>query len=248
MDTTYLLGDGGSVLVTPVGYRDDAAREHGEGMLIQLADFEGIGLGVRPQSPRQPGDLVGSLSERSFAGNADQRGHTAEHRVRNPPVGGEIVPWQAGLIIQPSAGEKPLCDAFPFILQRAFHAGISFRADALNQKDFAPLTGYRRGTLANVETGRQNAPRVFWERCAQALGADVLLTRYDQIQAMATAHRQETARRVQAASDAMIRAWQTPGIVMPPATPCSSWRYPRRGKLARSTSGYRPSMAASRIT
>ena len=49
---------------------------------------------------------------------------------------------------------------------------------------------------------------MFWERCAQALGADVLLTGYDQIQAMATAHRQETARRIHAASDAMIRAWQ----------------------------------------
>lgn len=82
------------------------------------------------------------------------------------------------------------------------------RAAGYNQKDFAPLTGYRRGTLANVETGRQNAPRVFWERCAQALGADVLLTGYDQIQAMVSAHRQETARLVQVASDAMVRAWQ----------------------------------------
>jgi DNA-binding XRE family transcriptional regulator len=44
------------------------------------------------------------------------------------------------------------------------------RAAGYSQKDFAPLTGYRRGTVANVETGRQNAPRVFWERCAQALG------------------------------------------------------------------------------
>ncbi|HEX6520509.1 MAG TPA: helix-turn-helix transcriptional regulator [Streptosporangiaceae bacterium] len=82
------------------------------------------------------------------------------------------------------------------------------RAAGYSQKAFAPLTGYQRGTLANVETGRQNAPRVFWERCAQALGADALLMGYDQIQAMAAAHRQETARRVQAASDAMIRAWQ----------------------------------------
>ncbi|MBV9450156.1 MAG: helix-turn-helix domain-containing protein [Streptosporangiaceae bacterium] len=82
------------------------------------------------------------------------------------------------------------------------------RAAGYTQKEFAPLTGYQRGTLANVETGRQNAPRVFWERCAQALGAEALLTGYDQIQAMATAHRQETTRRVQAASDAMIRAWQ----------------------------------------
>lgn len=58
-------------------------------------------------------------------------GYAAEHRVGNPPVGGEVVPWQPGLLIQPAAGQKPPCDAFPFVLQRAFHAGISFRADSV---------------------------------------------------------------------------------------------------------------------
>ncbi|MBV9450160.1 MAG: hypothetical protein JO345_30155 [Streptosporangiaceae bacterium] len=33
--------------------------------------------------------------------------------------------------MQPAAGQKPLCDAFPFVLQRAFHSGISFGADFL---------------------------------------------------------------------------------------------------------------------
>ena len=127
----YLLGDGGSVLVTPAGCRNDAAREADEGKLVQFPDFEGIGLGVRPQPPRKAGDLVGSLSERSFAGNSDQRGYTAEHRVGNPPVGGEVIPWQSGLLIQPAAGEKPPCDTFPFLLQRAFHARISLLADSL---------------------------------------------------------------------------------------------------------------------
>jgi len=92
---TYLLGDGGSVLVTSSGCRDDAAREHGEGMLVQLADFERIGLGVGPQPPCQPGDLFGCLSECSFAGNSYQRGYTAEHFVENPPVGGEVAPGAA---------------------------------------------------------------------------------------------------------------------------------------------------------
>jgi transcriptional regulator with XRE-family HTH domain len=82
------------------------------------------------------------------------------------------------------------------------------RAAGYGQRDFAPLTGYQRGTVANVETGRQNAPRVFWERCAQALGADVLVAGYDQIQGMVAVDRQEAARRAQAIRDAKIRVWQ----------------------------------------
>src|SRR5450755_4623538 len=53
------------------------------------------------------------------------------------------------------------------------------RTAGYSQKDFAPLTGYRRGTVANVETGRQNVPRVFWERCAKALGADELVAAHE---------------------------------------------------------------------
>lgn len=77
------------------------------------------------------------------------------------------------------------------------------RTVGYSQKDLAPLTGYQRGTVANVETGRQNVPRLFWERCAQALGADALLAGYDQIQAMVAARRLEAARQAQAPSDAV---------------------------------------------
>jgi transcriptional regulator with XRE-family HTH domain len=49
------------------------------------------------------------------------------------------------------------------------------QAAGYNQQGFAPLTGYGRSTLANVETGRQNVARSFWIRCAQELAADTAL-------------------------------------------------------------------------
>jgi transcriptional regulator with XRE-family HTH domain len=82
------------------------------------------------------------------------------------------------------------------------------RTAGYSQKEFAPLTGYGRGTVANVETGRQNVPRAFWERCSQALGADVLVAAYDQLKAMVITEREEAARDAQAARDAEVRAWQ----------------------------------------
>lgn len=45
------------------------------------------------------------------------------------------------------------------------------RAAGYNQHTFAPLTGYGRSTVANVETGRQRVPRRFWEQSDHALGA-----------------------------------------------------------------------------
>lgn len=81
------------------------------------------------------------------------------------------------------------------------------RAAGYSQRDFAPLTGYQRSTVANVETGRQNVPRAFWERCARALHADGLVAGYDQIEVMVTAGRHEAARRAQSERDAKVRAW-----------------------------------------
>ena len=46
------------------------------------------------------------------------------------------------------------------------------KAAGLNQRDLAPHTYYGRSTIANVETGRQNVPRDFWERCDRTLNAD----------------------------------------------------------------------------
>lgn len=65
------------------------------------------------------------------------------------------------------------------------------RAAGLNQVTLAPLTSYGRSTIANVEIGRQNADRSFWERADKALHADgILLAEFDQLTAMTrAAHR-----------------------------------------------------------
>lgn len=80
------------------------------------------------------------------------------------------------------------------------------RAAGYTQMRFAPLTGYGRSTLANVETGRQNVPRAFWRRCATALGAGILLDGFDQIEAMVHAGRQDAAASAQAERDARVSA------------------------------------------
>jgi len=77
-----------------------------------------------------------------------------------------------------------------------------------NQQGFAPLTGYGRSTLANVETGRQNAPRQFWERCADELAEPTLLDAYDQIQEMAAAERRDAAERARADREERVTAWR----------------------------------------
>lgn len=77
-----------------------------------------------------------------------------------------------------------------------------------SQKEFAPLTGFSRSTLANVEIGRQNVPRVFWARAAEALNAPALIAGHDQIEALVVARRENAARRAQAQRDAVIRNWR----------------------------------------
>lgn len=55
-------------------------------------------------------------------------------------------------------------------------------AAGISQHALAPLTLYGRSTVANVEVGRQNAPREFWVRADAALGAKgILLAGYDAI-------------------------------------------------------------------
>jgi len=82
------------------------------------------------------------------------------------------------------------------------------RAAGYSQKAFAPLTGYGRSTLANVETGRQNVPRGFWVRCQEELGAGSLVAAYDEIRAMVIAERQAAAGRAQAEREARVGAWR----------------------------------------
>lgn len=52
------------------------------------------------------------------------------------------------------------------------------QAANLNQDTLASRLGYSRSTIANVETGRQNVPRDFWEHCDSILKANGLLIRY----------------------------------------------------------------------
>jgi len=69
------------------------------------------------------------------------------------------------------------------------------KAAGLNQHQLAPRTHYGRSTVANVETGRQNVPRDFWERADQALAAGGrLLAAADQLEALVQRQREETAQ------------------------------------------------------
>ena len=55
-------------------------------------------------------------------------------------------------------------------------------AAGLTQHDLAAQVHYSRTTLANVETGRQQAARDFWEQSDRAVGADgALLATYDSV-------------------------------------------------------------------
>jgi DNA-binding XRE family transcriptional regulator len=56
------------------------------------------------------------------------------------------------------------------------------RAAGYSQAQLARKTGYARSTVSTVESGTQNAPRIFWERSDAALGAgSSLITRYDRL-------------------------------------------------------------------
>ena len=43
----------------------------------------------------------------------------------------------------------------------------SRKAAGLSQHQLAPRVHYGRSTIANVEVGRQNVPREFWEHCVR---------------------------------------------------------------------------------
>lgn len=69
------------------------------------------------------------------------------------------------------------------------------RAAGYSQHKFAPLTHYTRSTIANVEVGRQHAPRMFWQLCDEVLSAGgTLVSGYDQLQALIRQHHEEVAR------------------------------------------------------
>ena len=73
------------------------------------------------------------------------------------------------------------------------------KAAGLNQYQLAPHTCYGRSTIANVETGRQNVPRDFWERCDRAVNAGGrLLAASERLDALVRQQREETARLAEA--------------------------------------------------
>ncbi len=86
----------------------------------------------------------------------------------------------------------------------------AFRVAAgLSQHQFAPLTHYGRSTVANVEVGRQNVSRDFWQRCDELLNADGALVRsYDELAALISREREQhhlpLAARLELGSPAQV--------------------------------------------
>lgn len=65
----------------------------------------------------------------------------------------------------------------------------------LSQHQLGPLTHYGRSTVANVEVGRQNVTRDFWQRCDELLKANgALVHGYDELEALVS--QQHEYRRV----------------------------------------------------
>lgn len=69
------------------------------------------------------------------------------------------------------------------------------QAAGFSQHQLAHLTKYSRSSIANAETGRQRAPREFWQTCDDVLGTATALARgYDGVIAvMRRMHMQEAA-------------------------------------------------------
>jgi transcriptional regulator with XRE-family HTH domain len=83
------------------------------------------------------------------------------------------------------------------------------RRAGLSQEDFAPKTGYGRSTVANVETGRQNAPLFFWQRCDDTLKANGALVRgHEELEALLLQQELESARIASAERRAKVEQWQ----------------------------------------
>ena len=85
------------------------------------------------------------------------------------------------------------------------------QAAGLNQAGLATrIVGYGRSTVANVEIGRQNVRRDFWERCDRVLGTTVLLAGHEQVQELVQRRREQAARALEAERAARVRSWLDP--------------------------------------
>jgi len=82
------------------------------------------------------------------------------------------------------------------------------KAAGFSQETFAPLATYSRSTLANVEVGRQNVPRDFWQRCDAALDTEgSLAAQYDEVAELVRRRHEEAAAVQRAARAAKLSAW-----------------------------------------
>lgn len=82
-------------------------------------------------------------------------------------------------------------------------------AAGMTQQQLAQIVGYSRSTVANVEAGRQQVDRSFWERCDNALRADELLTSgFDQVQELMQQLNRQQAEIAQRARLAQIDQWK----------------------------------------
>ena len=94
-------------------------------------------------------------------------------------------------------------------LRRELGGGLrsSRVAAGFSQAQLARRTGYARSTVSTVESGGQNVPRVFWERCDEVLGTGLrLATAYDQMAWRLAAIRRDTAASKEAAVTARQQA------------------------------------------
>jgi transcriptional regulator with XRE-family HTH domain/predicted kinase len=119
-----------------------------------------------------------------------------EHACRTydqPPVSGSCRPVPATMCRHPM--ELPTTAAADAIADFRAQLGRQLadyrRAAGYSQAQLAKRIDYARSTVANVEIGRQNVGRQFWERCEAALGAHgALLTGYTGLNAL-SAERQK---------------------------------------------------------
>lgn len=81
------------------------------------------------------------------------------------------------------------------------------QASGYTQAQLASMVGYTRSTLGNVETGRQNVPRTFWELCRDELGAPELVTGYEQVEAMAATAKRAIGAQAEADREIRVRTW-----------------------------------------
>lgn len=152
-------------------------------------------------------------------------------------------------------GEAPMIDPEAITeAKRTLGRQLAAYRDAagLNQHQLAPLIRYGRGTIANVETGRQMCSRTFWERCDQALHADgALLRGYDEFKALTRQQQAEIARRMEDERRAKYRQFRErlgdTANEVPSREPHEVSRQPSPALLAPSLREVRPDEPWSRL-